>query len=983
MNKLQLLHYSILHWLRRTKVSASCILHLFLMFSLTASAQTTEVPDWENIHVLGRNKLDYHATLVLPTEKQSFKECQSLDGKWKFNWSKDPESRPVDFYKADYDVSSWDDIIVPCAWQLQGYGIPIYINMRPPFEMDRPRVTKEPRDKSWFVYENRNPVGSYVTTFNLDKEKKEHYIIEFAGVKSAFYIWVNGQKVGYSENSMSPAEFDITEFVRKGENRLAVEVYRWSDGSYLEDQDMWRMSGIFRSVTLWRRPQNYIVDYRLTPSLNADFTEGTLRVEATASNAKSQKKLYATFNGETKLLPATFSVNNPKLWSAEKPNLYDVYVGIKEKGKTIEEFHYHTGFCRAEIKGELFYVNGKLVKLKGVNRHEHHPRMGRTLDEATMRLDLQLMKQANINMVRTSHYPNDPLFYQLCDEYGMYVMDEANQESHGTGYKMRIIGDNPDWEEIHVDRARSLVKRDVNHPSIIIWSLGNEGGVGCNMKAMRDMVLSLDSTRIIFSDTDPSQSDIYDDGYLHPETLRVSAKRINDRPFFMREYAHAMGNSLGNLREYWEVIYDDPSIAGAAIWDFVDQGLAKDTTTAHRPGGLTPSFRINKDTNEYWAYGGDFGDKPNDGPFCCDGLINPDRIPHPEYYEVQRVYQNIRFEYDSNAKAVKLTNLYDFTSLDEFDYTYTWLANGDKVASGIARLDGNSISVASIPFDADKEYCLNVYACLRNDCVWAKKGFAVAREQFVISKPTAQKANSFSQGQKMLASYKLQFAFWKPTNENQRANSFARRLGAWRDEYIDIQDGLNQTFLLLDGKAECHISCQRDASGVYTVKADYKPLTDDIPLMPKYGFRLEMPNNGNTQIEWYGDGPMECYPDRQTCGMLGHYKMSLAEYDVDYITPQENSNRTDVRWCKIDDGKHGIRIESTTPFNLRAWPYTETDIDTFKHPYEMPVRPYLTVNIDSELHGVGGIDTWGARTMDKYTIPGNKPHSFEIRLSCY
>ena len=951
--------------------------------------------DWENAQMLGRNKLDYHATLTLPSEKKSFKECQSLDGVWKFRWSKDPESRPVDFFKMDYDVADWDNIIVPCAWQLQGFGMPIYINMRPPFQMDKPRVTAEPRDKSWYAYDHRNPVGSYVTTFPLKKKGNEHYIIEFAGVKSALYVWVNGKMVGYSQNSMSPAEFDITKFVRNGKNRLAVEVYRWSDGSYLEDQDMWRLSGIFRSVTLWHRPQNYIVDYRLTPQLNQDFTEGTLEVTAETFKQINGKdggtQLYATFNGETKTLPASFTLHNPKLWSAEQPNLYDVRIGIKEKGKVIEELHYHTGFCRAEVRGEFFYINGKMVKLKGVNRHEHHPRMGRTLDEATMRLDLKLMKQANINMVRTSHYPNDPLFYELCDEYGLYVMDEANQESHGSGLGNRTLGDNPEWKAAHVDRARSLVKRDVNHPCVIMWSLGNEGGRGSNMKAMREEVKSLDCTRIIFSDTDRDQSDIYDDSYLHPDKLKADAQRISDRPFFMREYAHAMGNSLGNLCDYWDVIYADNSIAGAAIWDLVDQGIAKDIETAGQTGGLHPSFRIQKNDNEFWAYGGDFGDKPNDGPFCCDGLLNPDRTPHPHYYEVQRVYQGIHFDLDTtslhqnDAYTVRLTNLYDFTPLTDFYYTYSWMENGDIVGQGEAPLQGNQLTVLPIEFDHSHEYCLNISAHLTADKLWATKGFVVAQQQFLVqrlsqSAPWHSSQPSWADSQPMESDCQMALSFWKPANDNQRNNGYERRLGAWRDVKVVIDGEMDKMVELMDGKAQCHIVCRKNNDGTYSIKADYTPMADNIPLMPKFGFTFTMPNASGTSVEWYGNGPMECYPDRKTCAMLGHYNLPLSEYATEYITPQENSCRTDVRWCKIGDGSHGLFIESATPFNLRAWPYSAEDLETYKHHFEMPQRDFITINIDSRLHGVGGIDAWGGKTLDKYTVPGNKPYSFEVTV---
>ncbi|MCR4864807.1 MAG: hypothetical protein K5850_06585 [Bacteroidales bacterium] len=427
---------------------------------------------------------------LLDADIASRSDVMSLDGKWKFNWAPDPQSRPEEFYREDYECSGWSDIVVPCPWQLQGYGKAIYTNMTSPYKMDWPRVTSEPDDKNWYSYSHRNPVGSYVTTFYLaGKDPEKHYFLEFGGVKSAMYVWVNGRKAGYSQKSMGPAEFEITDCLREGENKLAVEVYRWSDGSYLEDQDMWRFSGIFRSVRLWTRPQVFIRDYFLKTSLDQDLTRGFLDVGICLDNRSARTdsvSLSVTFNGETEYIKTSldgvgeqnvtvsFTIDKPDLWSAENPALYDVAIGIDGS----ETFHNKTGFRTVEIDGEVFKINGKAVKLKGVNRHEHDPRTGRTVSEELMRRDLELMKQANINFVRTSHYPNDPRWYQLCDEYGIYVMDEANQESHGSRLRNTVIGDQEIWREAHIDRAEALVLRDRNHPSIIIWSLGNEGGTG-------------------------------------------------------------------------------------------------------------------------------------------------------------------------------------------------------------------------------------------------------------------------------------------------------------------------------------------------------------------------------------------------------------------------------------------------------------------------------------------------------------------------
>lgn len=572
-----------------------------LLFLMSFSAGAQQPPDWENPAVLGMNKEVYHSTLMLPSQKSECEEIVSLDGVWKFKWSPDPQKRPADFYKTGYNVSAWDDIVVPGNWQMQGHGKPIYTNWTFPFLKDQPRVTGEP-PAYYFSYENRNPVGSYVTSFQVSPEmKSKRFYLHFESVKSAMYVWVNGKKVGYSQNSMSPAEFDVTDYVQEGENRLAVEVYRWSDGSYLEDQDMWRLSGIFRSVELWVRPLVHIKDYTLTADLSDDFSTARFNAKVWLRNTTGQdtrdlsieavlrgedtsgKKVVQTINAPVEMIAANSVVaidlsgvmKNPKLWSAEEPNLYQVEIILRNKDEVVETFNYHLGVCKQEIRGEVFLFNGKPVKMKGVNRHEHHPHTGRYLDRETIEKDLRLMKQANINMIRTSHYPNTPLFYELCDIYGFYLMDEANQESHDYGLGNAELGDNPVWTAAHVDRAVSLIQRDKNHPSVVFWSMGNEGGKGINLKAMADTARKLDQTRAVFTDTDRSLSDIYDDGYLHPDRLRENAKRVTDRPLFMREYAHAMGNSIGNFMEFWDIIAEDDSILGGAIWDWVDQGIAK------------------------------------------------------------------------------------------------------------------------------------------------------------------------------------------------------------------------------------------------------------------------------------------------------------------------------------------------------------------------------------------------------------------------
>ena len=936
------------------KIPTSYMIKLFsiLLFSgaaLTINAQN----DWENPAVLGINKLPYHATLQLPSKQKECKEIVSLDGQWYFHWSKDPESRPVGFEQKDYDVSQWDKITVPGNWQTQGFGKPIYVNMQYPFHRDRPSVTGEP-NKDWYAYDHRNPVGSYVTYIPVTKDMlSKNLILHFGGVHSAMYVWVNGKKVGYSQNSMSPAEFDVTPYVHVGLNKLAVEVYRWSDGSYLECQDMWRLSGIFRSVQLWVRPLVHIADYKVEAVPNQDLSQATVTANIALCNTgkKQAKNLTVAFSidgktiegqvrslsaGDTTSIKLTYLLDKPRLWSSEKPNLYPFSIDLKvssmgKNSEGAEHFDYHLGVKRVECMGEVFKINGKNVKLRGVNRHDHHPVTGRYVDDATYEQDIALMKQANINFLRTSHYPDREYLYELCDRYGIYVMDEANQESHGYGYANHEMGEDPEWERAHVDRAVSLVQRDKNHPSVIFWSLGNEGGVGPNLKAMHDAVVALDTMALPFCDTDRSQSDIYDDGYLTPERLALEAKKISDRPFMMREYAHAMGNSMGNFQEYWDVIYNDSSICGAAIWDWVDQGILK------KENGV-----------EYFAYGGDFGDQPNDGAFCINGLIAPDRIPHPHYYEVQYVYQPLQFIRESNGN-IRIINHDFFTDPSEYDITYDTITIND-------------------------ECLLNVAARLKEDKLWAKKGFAVASEQFVLTPYTFPQTADFKQqtsnitidgntltswivdGQEMLQA-PLEPYFWKPENDNQHAAGFARRTAVWKNA-TDVT--VNYTIIN-----------ERSIQ----VEVDYHPTDTDKPVMPKFGMRMRLPTD-YTYIDYYGRGPWENYPDRKRSAFHGRYQMPLSEYETEYIHPQDNSCRTDVRWYDITNGQRTLHINGCQPLCIRAWDYGEEDLEVAKQTHEIQRGRFVNLNIDLNVHGVGGVDTWGARTLPQYTIDGNKPYHY-------
>ena len=981
------------------------IIILASMLAITAQAQ---VHDWENPAVLGINKLPYHATLQLPSKEKECKEIVSLNGQWLFHWSRNPEERPIDFYREDYDVSQWGTITVPGNWQTQGYGTPIYININYPFVRNRPSVTSEP-PKDWTAYENRNPVGSYVTFFDVTKEMlSKNLILHFGGVHSAFYLWINGQKVGYSQNSMSPAEFDVTKYLRAGKNRLAVEVYRWSDGSYLEDQDMWRLSGIFRPVQLWVRPLVHISDYHVTAEPNSDYSKATVRATVSLCNTgkKKVKNLqvalkvsqrdgsFVTSVGDVTKEPSlcdtttvelTCTIEKPLLWSAEKPNLYPFSIELQDrKGTVIEHFDYHLGVKKVEVIGEVFKINGKNVKLRGVNRHDHHPKTGRYVDDATYEEDIRLMKQANINFLRTSHYPDREYLYELCDRWGIYVMDEANHETHGYGYANQVMGEDLSFQKAHVDRAEALVKRDFNHPSVILWSLGNEGGVGPNIEAMYNKIRELDTTRPPFYDSDRRYSAIWDDSYLYPDDLRKNAEAVKDKPFMMREYAHAMGNSCGNLQEYWDVIYADSSICGAAIWDWVDQGLYPMDNGKLRIDNYPSSI-----INYPFFYGGDFGDKPNDGPFCINGLIGPDRKPHPHYYEVQYVYQPLQFVRDADG-TIRTINRDCFTDPSEYE-------------------------IIRDTIEYDDETVLNVYARLRHDTPWAPKGFVVAREQFVLQPsqfflafagrdtvaeetdegfvaPTENGSITISKtgaltswivnGKEMLQA-PLEPYFWKPENDNQSAAHFAERTAVWKDaadkrtiKSIRVEGCQVIAEMSLPVGADLRLTYDLKADGRIMVDMDYQPTATNIPLMPKFGMRMRLPAD-YTQIKYYGRGPWENYPDRKRSAFLGEYEMPLSDYETEYIHPQDNGNRCDVRWFEIGN----LRIDGWQPLCIRAWDYGEEDLEGARHPQDIPRGRFVNLNIDLDIHGVGGADTWGKRTLPQYTIYGNQPHHYAFIIS--
>lgn len=733
------------------------LIALMLFISLAINAQP--VVEWQNETVNAVNKQPARCSWIpyadvqqaIQNDKNQSPYYLSLNGIWKFNWVKHPDLRPLDFYKKEYNHNFWDEITVPSSWQMKGYGIPIYTNVTYPHAKTPPFVLGSvPSNYTAAAYPN--PVGSYIRSFEVPEDWSGRQVfLQFDGVESALYVWVNGKYVGYSEDSRLPAAFDVTKYLNKGQNAVAVQVYQWCDGSYLEDQDFWRMAGIYRDVYLYATPKLELFDYFVQTHLKSDFSEAELSLEAVFRNHGTsvnhtlevylienetqqlpEKPLiaYSISKADTKgkavLLKAM--VNNPKPWSAEKPHLYQLVLVTKDQsGHIIMVQQSKIGFRKIEIRDQQLWVNGQSIKIKGVNRHELDPKDGHVVSRKSMVRDIELMKQHNINTVRTSHYPNDPLWYELCDIYGLYVIDEANVESHGMGYGDASLGHVKSWQAAHVSRILNMVERDKNHPSVIIWSLGNEAGPGINFTAASQAVKNRDAERPIHYERFNEVADIESTMYPDVPWFIEQGLKNDPKPFFLCEYAHAMGNAVGNLQEYVDAFYNSKRLIGGCIWDWVDQGLYKE---------------IPQRKGEYFlAYGGDFGDRPTDWNFCANGLTTADRRITPKLEEVRKVYQNIHFkDVDVLRGKVLLINRFAFTDLNEYDGFWSVEQDGKVIQSGV--LTGFSLAPdqkmeVEIPFSkpqlkAESEYFLKIEFRLKTDTPWSKRGYVIAWEQFKI-----------------------------------------------------------------------------------------------------------------------------------------------------------------------------------------------------------------------------------------------------------
>lgn len=1045
------------------------LLLLFLLFAGTAKSLTLQtdtlvkgaaVPvEIEDPRCIGIHKEPAHASLMpygnlqeaLKANRHASSFSRSLNGLWKFNWVSWPQQRPVDFYQTSYDVSGWKDIKVPSNWQVEGYGTPYYSNISYIFKKDFPHVMSEP-PKSFTAYKERNPVGSYRRDFIVPADwNGRRVFMTFDGVDAGFFIWVNGQKVGYSVNSRNAAEFDLTKYVKPGKNMVAVEVYRFTTGSYLEDQDQWRLSGIFRNVTLWSAPQEHIRDYFVTTSLDKQYKNAVVNVNATIRNYSSTvvpaRKLSVTlYNGSTIVRGATgkqdvpalkpgaevtvklsFPVDNPQKWTAETPKLYTTVLNLENGSSTVETLSSRTGFRSIEVKGRVFTINGVRIKLKGVNRHENWPEVGHAVTEEQMIKDIQLIKQANCNHVRTCHYSDDPRWYELCDQYGIYLVAEANIESHGAWDE---FNEDPRIKDAIIDRNVANVQSFKNHPSVIIWSLGNEcGSGGSNFRAALHAVKTIDPTRPThyqgFGIGAKNPADIDSDMYTNLDmTEKIAVNDTLTKPFYLCEYAHAMFNSMGSVDEYNELFDKYPSLLGGCIWEWQDQGIWNRRDPKH----------------PILAFGGGFGEFPNDHYFIHKGVVFSDRSLKPHYPELKHAYQWISVKAkDLKKGVVTIRNLYQFINLDGFTAHWQLSANGVPAQEGVFELGNISpggYKDIKIPYgvvvpSAGTEYFLRISFTSKADKLWAKKGFEVAAQQFELPVTIPALADNLKPDMTLTldstsskikvkgSNFKIEFdqktgTFSKleKNGDNVLADDGGPKLHLWRaphrndDMWADEvweKNGIKTLTWTAD-----HISAVQKTPGIVvisasltgtgkqgftvhqqvvytvsgngTIKADNEvSFSDPGVVLARLGVRIFLKKELD-QFSYFGRGPMENYADRKSGFDVAVYSSTVKEQVTPYEKPMENGNHEDIRWAELKS-KDGASLKVKSMGGLlqvSAQPWSDEQMAPVEYKIDLPKSKATVFCISAHTMGVGS-NSCGPQPLDKYTVYA-KPASFSYEL---
>lgn len=1028
-----------------------------LIFSFLIYSNYAQENDWENLEITQLNAEKAHASYVpfrtLKWYNNSLTDSPQvkiLNGTWKFRFYKNPRLVPEDIYQKQ-DISKWDNILVPGNWQLQGegkYDSPYFTNIKYPFEPTPPYVPKD-----------YNPSAVYKTSFNTPSDWDNNQIfIHFAGVQSAMYLWINGNKVGYHEDGMLPAEFNITKYINKGQNDITVQVFNWSDGSYLEDQDFWRLSGIYRDVYLYTTPNVRIRDFSVYPELDKDYRDAKLNIHVDVENLKKHEKdsyivkttlknptgeiiksqksdpFQVLYESKQSVMIAT-EVSNPLKWTAETPNLYQVGIELQTTGgETIQAFVVNTGFRDIKIEGGLFLVNGQPVKIKGVNRHDFDMYNGRTVTQESMIEDLKLMKQHNINAVRTSHYPNLPIFYELCDEYGIYVMDEANVESHGLWEKGNYIGEREEWRKNIVERNVNMVLRDKNHTSIVFWSMGNESGWGENFDISYEAMKEADPQRrpVHYESKNPayayknSRYDIISDMYSSMEKIEFLFNDDNTRPVIICEYAHTMGNGLGNFRKYWNLFNEYDRFQGGFTWDWVDQGLRS------------------KDENgkEYWNIL-----NLSDGANVNDGLVNPDRTPQPEMHELKKVYQyfNVK-DIDVNTGVISVSNNNYFTDATDIYLIWEIIENGKEIVSGTINelyIAPQSSQLLNIYFDRDlikpgNEYFMNISFHNKKPSLWSDAGFTVAKEQldfglnyFVkdIINTDALPSLSISESNNTLVLSGKNFTItfdktvgglnklvydneevlsepllpylWRVPTDNDAGGGSGSYAGRWRQAGLDkteiaprsiLYTRLNEGRIIVKVKNSIKADPEDiEYEGLYTVFGDGRITVDNwfsisknTPPLARVGLRMALPNSFD-KIEWYGRGAHESYEDRKESAFVGIYSGSVENQHFSHVMPQENGNKTDVRRLDVISDDSSVRFSGRPLFNFNIQNYSDEALDATKpttlkpSPDELQRGEKTWLHIDFKQMGLGGDDSWSPRVHREYML--DKPeyyYSFDI-----
>ena len=1032
---------------------------LMMLFAgiIFGSNSVSNAQEWDDLTVLQVNTEKPHASMMVYSDKETAQTgwrnlspwFKSLNGDWRFSLVKKPADRIADFHKADFNDSGWKTIPVPSNWEIEGYDTPIYVNIEYPFKKDQPNA---PHDY--------NPVGHYRRTFIVSPAwRGRKTLIHFEGVHSAFYLWVNGKQVGYSQGSRTGAEFDITEYLKRGENLLAAQVYRWCDGSYLEDQDFWRLSGIFRDVYLWSPADQHISDFTVVTDLDNKYKDATLKIDAEVE-AKGKVTIEAdllnadgkpaikTTNVTTSIpnkgkVSLNIAVDDPQKWSAESPYLYKLLLTLKDgKGNTVEVIPCNVGFREVELKDGNFYLNGKAIIFKGVNRHEHNPDTGHVVTRETMLRDIRLMKENNINAVRTCHYPDTPLWYDLCDEHGIYLMDEANIESHGYGNNEKNeLANSPDWRDAHLNRVVRMANRDKNHPSVVIWSLGNEAGAGPNFDVCYRWLHKNMPTRPVHYEgssgrSNASSTDFHSRMYADQNYGLEDEVKFPGKPIILCEYTHAMGNSNGNLKEYWDDnIYINPRHQGAFVWDWMDQGIRQPIPREYKNKIATGPVK-----DHFFAYGGWWEEELgifHNGNFCMNGLIAADWTPHPGLFAIKHVYRNIHVTpVDLKQGRLKVKNRFDFSNIkDVAEGIWRIEANGKQIAAGtIDKLNIPAGKAKALQLDLPEispepgvEFFLNLSFVTKNDTALIKRGHEIAFEQFklpVYHKPDMAKIASmppvkvtdqgdavtikgknftvdFDKKTGTISSYTYKGKqliargplpdFWRAYTDNderplkhKKYSEIWRTVAAgWKVAGVSVTSEDNAALVKVQGElpdvnGKYNVRYTIYGTGEIKVYARYQGSEKEIKGPHRIGMELMVPA-GFENITWFGRGPNPTYSDRKF-ERVGIYNGTVDEQWVDYSRPQENGNKVDVRWVLLKDGDgSGLLFRGSPVLSVSARHYSKNEMEKAKYSFEMKRSEDIHLNIDLAQLGVGGNNSWGATALDDYQLK-NEPTAYRFYM---